>query len=97
MSGESETCIGHSPLVNRACNQHVNVPVLQVGGSAFQCCYRAFRCLWRRLSRLDINIVRQTVEYVDFLWLRIFCGIDDIGVKLLQIMYEFAVESENLG
>ena len=49
------------------------------------------------MARFDEDIVRQAVEYIDFLEFGILGRADDVGVKRVKIVDELAVEAENLG
>ena len=86
----------HGLLVDRCGHQHINVTVLDVRDRAFQRQNRRLSRLRRGLSRLNEHIVRQAVDDIDFLRLRILGALDHIGVHLVKVVDELAVKSKNL-
>ena len=86
----------HGLLVDWSGHQHIDVTFFDVGDCPFKGSDGGPGRLRCGLSRLHIDIVRETVEDVDSLGFGLRCILDDIGVHLVEIVDQLAVEAEDL-
>ena len=94
----SESFLDHSPLVYRSGDKHVDISVLDVPYRPFQRGDGRLGRLWSGLPRLDIGVVRQAINYVDFSGLGIPGALDHIDVHLLvKVVDALPIKAEYLG
>ena len=91
---ELESLPGHRFLVDRACDKHIYLALLDISDSCFKSLDSCLSSIRHSRPRLAEDIVREAIENVNLLCLRIPCAGNGIYRKILDFRYGLAVESE---
>ena len=94
---EAEALERHGLLVDRAGDEDVDQAGLELGDSLLQRSDGAAGRLGRGLAGLGVGALRQAVDDVDALGMRLGGAADGVGIHLLHLGNGLAVEAEKLG